>query len=512
MEPNQRGSKAFSAMKKLGVPKDTVKRILKNLLKLYGNNWELIEEDNYRTLADAIFEEAEDKIYSIKLLMFFFYAREDKNNDAKLYDGTEPPSKRPYFGQQEDRASFATDSKSKMLLLKEERKRYAAGDSGGQAMVPDIDPLGSTLAREMIVKKSISGSSKQPSGREKKNFFHRIRDITKGKERVAISLLDEIGNEHLPDFVYMSQSVVHQNAHVHVSLARIADEDSCSSCIGDCLSNTIPCACARGTGGEFAYTAKGLLKEEFVRACISVTREPQKHYKFVCQEFPLEKARKMYRPEPCKGHLLRKFIKECWTKCGCDMQCGKKCSDANLLEVPVEVENPDHHYYHGVKQLLHLVRRRKDRWRPYTSSQDLGAYHHRRVFKWSKTLQEANFNMCILGKEDKLDSGSLVSMDKALYERSRLVRFTSLLKDSSGIVSVRLLNDRRRIVSLVSLKKDLGTGPSKLLPLKSSAFNKEKDALLISASRPLKWLSESSILRNDARANGDDGMLPINEL
>ncbi|KAK3032831.1 hypothetical protein RJ639_037008, partial [Escallonia herrerae] len=435
MEPNQRGSKAFSAMKKLGVPKDTVKRVLKKLLKLYGNNWELIEEDNYRTLADAIFEEAEDK------------AREDTKNDAKLYDGTEPPSKRPHLGQQEDRASLAADSRSKMLLLKEERKRYAAGDSGGQVMVPDIGPLGSdTFAREMIVKKSISESSKQPTGQEEMNFFKRIRDITKGKERVTISLLDEIGNERLPDFVYMSQSVVHQNAYVHVSLARIADEDSCPSCIGDCISNIIPCACARDTGGEFAYTTKGLLKEEFLRACISVTREPQKHYKFVCQECPLEKAKNMYRPEPCKGHLIRKFIKECWTKCGCDMQCGNRvvqrgischlqvfltnegkgwglrtlqelpegafvceyageiltnmelyernkkssgddrhtypvlldadwgsegvlndedalcldatfygnvarfinhrCSDANLLEVPVEVENPDHHYYH----------------------------------------------------------------------------------------------------------------------------------------------------------------------
>lgn len=55
---------AFRAMKALGIPPETVKPVLKNLLRLYDKNWELIEEDNYRTLADAIFEYAEEKVYS----------------------------------------------------------------------------------------------------------------------------------------------------------------------------------------------------------------------------------------------------------------------------------------------------------------------------------------------------------------------------------------------------------------------------------------------------------------
>ncbi|KAI5436217.1 hypothetical protein KIW84_022618 [Lathyrus oleraceus] len=122
--------------------------------------------------------------------------------------------------------------------------------------------------------------------------------------------------------------------------------------------------------------------------------------------------------EPCKGHLKRKFIKECWSKCGCRNHCGNqivqqelpkgafvcefvgeiltvkelhernkarkytlpillyaewgsgvvkdnqpfclyaasygnaarfinhRCLDANLIEIPVEVESPSHHYYH----------------------------------------------------------------------------------------------------------------------------------------------------------------------
>ncbi|KAG8043756.1 hypothetical protein GUJ93_ZPchr0458g22336 [Zizania palustris] len=28
--------------------------------------------------------------------------------------------------------------------------------------------------------------------------------------------------------------------------------------------------------------------------------------------------------KPCRGHLARKFIKECWSKCGCNMQCGNR--------------------------------------------------------------------------------------------------------------------------------------------------------------------------------------------
>lgn len=52
---------AFRAMKALGISEDKVKPVLKRLLKLYNKNWDLIEEENYRPLIDAIFdyEEAE---------------------------------------------------------------------------------------------------------------------------------------------------------------------------------------------------------------------------------------------------------------------------------------------------------------------------------------------------------------------------------------------------------------------------------------------------------------------
>lgn len=59
MPINPRVKKAFRAMKSIGISEEKVKPILKNLLKLYDKNWELIEEENYRALADAIFEKEE---------------------------------------------------------------------------------------------------------------------------------------------------------------------------------------------------------------------------------------------------------------------------------------------------------------------------------------------------------------------------------------------------------------------------------------------------------------------
>ncbi|KAF2287573.1 hypothetical protein GH714_001358 [Hevea brasiliensis] len=159
---------------------------------------------------------------------------------------------------------------------------------------------------------------------DEKGSFKRISDITKGAENVKISLIDDIGNVDLPKFTYMPHNIIYQNAYMQISLARIADVDCCSSCSGDCLSSPLPCACASETGGEFAYTQKGLLKQKFLRGCVSMKLDPQKHHYVFCQDCPLERSKNEDMPEQCKGHLVRKFIKECWRKCGCDMNCGNR--------------------------------------------------------------------------------------------------------------------------------------------------------------------------------------------
>ncbi|KAJ8770187.1 hypothetical protein K2173_011522 [Erythroxylum novogranatense] len=150
---------------------------------------------------------------------------------------------------------------------------------------------------------------------------HWLSDITKGTENIKISL---VGNEELPKFTYIPQNIVYQGAYVHISLARVSDMDCCSSCSGDCLSSSIPCACTSETGGEFAYTREGLLKDGFLNTCILMKHNPEDHHFVFCQECPIERAKNDYIPEDCKGHLVRKFIKECWRKCGCDMTCGNR--------------------------------------------------------------------------------------------------------------------------------------------------------------------------------------------
>lgn len=149
-------------------------------------------------------------------------------------------------------------------------------------------------------------------------------DITKGQEKIAISVVNEVNSEHPPSFQYIPQNTVFQNAYVNISLARIGDDHSCSTCSGDCLSLSVPCACAYETGGEFAYTEEGLVKEEFLKECISMNRDPGKHCQFYCTECPLERSKNDNVIEPCKGHLVRNFIKECWRKCGCNIQCGNR--------------------------------------------------------------------------------------------------------------------------------------------------------------------------------------------
>lgn len=149
-------------------------------------------------------------------------------------------------------------------------------------------------------------------------------DITKGEEMVKISLVNETSSQLPPNFFYIPQNIVFQKAYVNFALARISDEDCCSNCFGDCTSLAIPCACARETGGEFAYQQGGLVKEKFLEECISMNRDPQNHRLFYCKNCPLERSRNENTSNPCKGHLVRKFIKECWCKCGCSKKCGNR--------------------------------------------------------------------------------------------------------------------------------------------------------------------------------------------
>ncbi|KAI4301040.1 hypothetical protein L6164_034359 [Bauhinia variegata] len=232
--------------------------------------------------------------------------------------------------------------------------------------------------------------------------IHDCKDITKGEEYVSIAWVNENTNDFPPPFHYIPHNLVFHEAYVRFSLSQIGVKDCCSSCLGSCLLSSTPCACANKTGGGFAYTAEGTVKEAFLEECIAISRKRQVH-NFYCKDCPLERSRNDGFVEPCKGHIKRKFIKECWSKCGCGKQCGNRvvqrgitsklqvfftpegkgwglrtledlpkgdvkdkealcldaasygnvarfinhrCLDANLIEIPVEVDAPDRHYYH----------------------------------------------------------------------------------------------------------------------------------------------------------------------
>ncbi|KAM0879241.1 hypothetical protein ACQ4PT_034376 [Festuca glaucescens] len=154
---------------------------------------------------------------------------------------------------------------------------------------------------------------------------HDLMDISKAEENIRISIVNEFGREKFPpSFYYIPQNVVFQNALVDMSLAKIGGEDCCADCFGNCLSAPEPCACARETGGEYAYTLEGLVRPALIDECFSVNLFPAENQKVFCETCPLERSRNKASPEPCQGHLVRKFIKECWSKCGCNMECGNR--------------------------------------------------------------------------------------------------------------------------------------------------------------------------------------------
>lgn len=149
-----------------------------------------------------------------------------------------------------------------------------------------------------------------------------VNDITKGHEKVEISWINEVNCESLPQFCYITENLIFKQACVNFSLSHIGDEKCCQNCSGNCLASTLTCACANETGGCYAYTLEGLVREDFLDECISLSRNPKKACISYCEECPVQRSDDDM--EYCMGHLARKFIKECWRRCGCSRHCGNR--------------------------------------------------------------------------------------------------------------------------------------------------------------------------------------------
>ncbi|KAI3772955.1 hypothetical protein L6452_04151 [Arctium lappa] len=177
---------------------------------------------------------------------------------------------------------------------------------------------------ENMESESLVVASNNHSTPDDTKSFDDVNDIAKGQESLIISLVNEVNSECPPSFHYIPRNAVFQNAYVNFSLARIGDDNCCPNCFGDCLTSSTPCLCALQSGGEFAYTTEGLVKEELIDECIKMNCDPEKRCLLYCKECPLERSKNEEIIEPCKGHLERSFIKECWLKCGCNKQCGNR--------------------------------------------------------------------------------------------------------------------------------------------------------------------------------------------
>uniref|UniRef100_A0ACD5ULJ3 Uncharacterized protein n=1 Tax=Avena sativa TaxID=4498 RepID=A0ACD5ULJ3_AVESA len=217
-----------------------------------------------------------------------------------------------------------------------------------QTAILNMSPNSRIIHGDICSSGAIAGEQNSSSNMQviAKRPAHDINDISKGEENVSIPIINGSSNGILPPpFHYIPFNITFQNAHVNISLSRIGDESCCSGCFGDCLAASLPCACAAETGGNFAYTRDGLLTEEFLDSCISMLREPEKHPTVYCKICPNElvnikgnsdsRSTKV-NPDPCKGHPITKFIKECWSKCGCSRNCGNRVVQRGITR-PLQV-------------------------------------------------------------------------------------------------------------------------------------------------------------------------------
>lgn len=92
---------AFRATKALGISEEKVKPVLKRLLKIYNKNWDLIEEENYRSLLDAIFEYEEAEAAKRGKSSLSVVREDNLEEEEVLNEEPERPLKRSRLRQQD---------------------------------------------------------------------------------------------------------------------------------------------------------------------------------------------------------------------------------------------------------------------------------------------------------------------------------------------------------------------------------------------------------------------------
>ncbi|KAL0435552.1 UNVERIFIED_CONTAM: Histone-lysine N-methyltransferase SUVR4 [Sesamum radiatum] len=338
-ETKTRVANAFRAMKAIGISEDKVKPVLKSLLILYDKNWALIEEENYRALADAIFErdelEAED--HSIKSV----------SNEA-----AEQSKKKIVNSQTDDHpeeAAQATEEPERPL--KRLRLRYRNGQTSSQV---HLIPACLELHLSGLKKNQVNYLNPSPRGKWVTSHS-RVTSAECGKHKesnASQALLKPKDEPVTEDMACLEVSgvITHPDASngADTSNGHGMLTENCSPEPPSALRSVYMTPEGKGWGlrtledlpkGAFVceYVGEVLTNAELFERVLRSPKGEKHSYPVLldadwCAEGVLKDEEALCLDATYYGNVAR-FINH-------------RCYDSNLVEIPVEVETPDHHYYH----------------------------------------------------------------------------------------------------------------------------------------------------------------------
>ncbi|XP_024538885.1 histone-lysine N-methyltransferase SUVR4 isoform X2 [Selaginella moellendorffii] len=321
---------ACSKMAELGFERSLVLDVLGRLLRVYEGSWTHIEENNFEVLVMELVDDGGNAVVetagpssspSVKRKgLDEFLIPLGRNNEAleKSNKHVSACVKKLRLQCEADKKnsprSAEPKSSGKLVKTVSSSKNTPAAARNLTLGVPSVPQ-----ALEVI-------NTGESSVRYKKKQRHDPNDIAKGAESVPIPFVRAPGgDESLPeDFTYTAVAVAYEKAKIEIRLCKIEQDNCCTACFGNCLKKKWPCHCARETGGEFAYNEDGCVKKELLRQAVRETQGDEACRRVTCEkECPMEVARGS--TEKCRGHIVRRFIKECWVKCTCHKKlCGNR--------------------------------------------------------------------------------------------------------------------------------------------------------------------------------------------
>ncbi|KAI6673502.1 hypothetical protein NL676_001408 [Syzygium grande] len=195
---------------------------------------------------------------------------------------------------------------------------------------------GDTDSRSLVV------FSKSQSTPTDLRSLHDVNDIAKGEERVKIPWVNKIDDQCPPSFHYIPQSLAFSSASLNFSLSEIRNENCCSNCYGDCLPSP------RG----ISYNLQVFMTPEGKGWGLQTLDELPKGA-FVCEYVgEILTTKEMHERNSKKGDAAKCTYQDDEALCLDSTTFGNiarfinhRCYDANLIEIPIEVETPKHHYY-----------------------------------------------------------------------------------------------------------------------------------------------------------------------